>query len=102
MIYGGGAHPSLIFEKDEKHNTYISLKFGTSKGDHMIEIHPIQEGYDKGYVHNRPFEGVRNDYGNYILVGLYINEDDEEKLNEIKKKKPHQTKNAKKRYKKSR
>lgn len=101
-IYGGGSHPSLIYEEDKNHKTYISLKFGTSNGKHMVEIHPIQEGYEKGFVHSRPFEGTRNDYGNYVLIGLYIDPRDESIIEKIKKKTPHRTKNAKKRYKKSR
>ena len=102
MIYANGAHPSFVFEHDAEHNTFVSLKFGTSGGKHMVEIHPIQEGYEKAFVNSRPFEGTRNDYGKYILIGLYINPDDEAVLNEIKKKPPHLTKNAKKRHKKSR
>ena len=39
--YGGGRHPSLIFRKDEKHKTYISLKFGTTEKKDMIKIQSI-------------------------------------------------------------
>ena len=102
MIYGGGRHPSLVYAYDEKHNTYISIKFGTSGGKHMIKILPIQKGYSDSFVHSRPFEGTRNDYGDYILIGLSINPNDENTIKTIKGRKHRLTKNAKKRYKKSR
>ena len=95
-FYGGKTHPSLVFETT-KRKTYKSFKFGTTKGKHMTEIKPIQEGYEKSYVNNRPVEGTRDDYGNELL-GLSIDSTDQKLLEEIKKRPTHKTKRAKRRY----
>ena len=100
MAYGGHQHPSLIIAYDDKHKTYLSFKFGTTPGKQLIEINPIQEGVLKSYVHKRPFEGTRKDYGNKELQGLNINEKDFEKLDLIKRREPMKSKRAKRRYKK--
>lgn len=99
--YGGPAHPSLIYEIDTKHKTIKSIKFGTTKGKHMTEIHPIQQGYDKSFVHNRPFEGVPSDYDFRELEGLVVDARDLTIIEEIKKKTPMQSKKAKGRYNKN-
>ena len=98
MAYGGHQHPSLVFAYNDKHNTYLSLKFGTTPGKQLVEIHPIQEGITKSYVHKRPFEGTRKDYGSKELLGLYINEKDFEKLKLIQQREPMKSKRAKRRY----
>ena len=98
--YGGPAHPALIIAYDSKHKTYISLKFGTSQGSHMTEIHPIQKGYSVSYVRNRPFEGTIDDYGSKELLGLYIDERDSALLEAIKTRTPDRSSRARKRYKK--
>ena len=98
-VYGGTMHPALIFEYDEKHKTYKSIKFGTTKRKHMTEIIPIQEGIDQSFVVNRPIEGVRDDYGNEELLGLKINEQNLAFIEEIKTKESIKTKRAKQRYK---
>ena len=77
----------------------MSLKFGTTKVRHMTKIHPIQKGQNKQFVHNRPYEGVRSDYGEKELQGLETNVKDESIFDEIKKRKPVRTNKAKKRYK---
>ena len=99
LIYGGVPHPSKIFMYDSKHKTYLSLKFGTTKVRHMTKIHPIQKGHNEQYVHNRPFEGVRSDYGEKELKGLETNVEDELTFDEIKKREPVRTNKAKKRHK---
>ena len=96
-LYGGKAHPSLIYEKT-KFKTYKSLKFGTTKTKHTTEINPIQKGVERSYVNNRPFEGTRKDYGDRELLGLQINPKDISTINQIKKKQPHKTARAKRRY----
>ncbi len=96
--YGGGAHPSLIYEKTQ-HKTYKSVKFGTTKKKHMTEIKPIQKGHEKSYVHNRPFEGTRIDYGDRELKGLAINDEDKNFIDQIKKRKPQRSARARKHYK---
>ncbi len=97
-IYGGKTHPSYVYDKT-KYKTYKSLKFGTTKARHTTEIKPIQKGYKKSYVHNRPFEGTRKDYGSEPLKGLEINPLDIDLINEIKKRPTNKTKRAKRRYK---
>ena len=66
----------------------------------MTEIHPIQAGYDKSYVRNRPFEGTKDDYGNEELLGLCIDNRDLDIIESIKTKNPDRSKRARKRYKK--
>ena len=95
-LYGGRTHPSLVYEKT-KLKTYKSIKFGTSKTKHTSEIKPIQKGYEKSFVNNRPTEGTQKDYGNE-LSGLSIDTSDLAKIEEIKKRPTRKTKRAKKRY----
>ena len=99
MSYGGKAHPSFVFEIDRKHNTIKSIKFGTTKAKHMTEVHPLQDNGVRQYVHNRPFEGVRSDYGDKELIGLTINKKDCSVIDKIKNKTPNKSKRAKLRYK---
>lgn len=98
--YGGQSHPAFIYAYNKKHKTYISLKFGTTKGRHMTEIHPIQQGYSKGYVRNRPFEGTRDDYGDKELINLFIDSRDSNVIESIKEREPDRSLRARKRYKK--
>ena len=97
-FYGGKTHPSLVYEKT-KRKTYKSLKFGTTSRLHMTEIKPIQKGYKKSYVLNRPVEGTRDDYGRELL-GLRIDSSDINLLEDIKKRPTKKTKRAKLRYEK--
>ena len=99
MAYGGHQHPSLIIAYNERQKTFISIKFGTTQGKHMIEIHPIQVGINKSFVHTRPFEGTRKDYGDRKLIGLSIDERDNVVIEIIKRREPTKSKRAKKRYK---
>ena len=99
VIFVGQPHPSIIYLYDSKHKTYFSIKFGTTKGRHMTKVHPIQKNGNEQYVNNRPFEGTRKDFGDKELLDLCVDERDFLVLEEIKKKKPVQTKRAKKRYK---
>ena len=99
MVYSGPPHPAFVYEIDKKHKTIKSIKFGTTKAKHMTELHPLQSNIIKQYVHNRPFEGVRSDYGDKELIGLSINELDYHIIEEIKKKEPNRSKRAKLRYK---
>lgn len=98
-IYGGKPHPAQIYEFDKKHKTYKSIKVGTTKRKDMIPIKPIQKGYSESFVHNRPFEGVRSDYGDNELTGLKFHLFDSSTIEAIKKRKTHKTKKAKARYK---
>ena len=99
VIFIGKPHPSIVYFYNSKHKTYFSIKFGTTKGRHMTKVHPIQKDGNGQYVNNRPFEGTRNDFGDKELPDLCVDERDVAVLEEIKKKKPVQTKRAKKRYK---
>lgn len=97
--YGGNAHPAQIYEKTTK-GTYKSIKTGTTKRKDMLEIRPIQKGYKKGFIHKRPFEGTRQDYGDKELIGLAFDPTDSAKIEEVKKRKSNLTRSAKKAYKK--
>lgn len=98
-IFGGKPHPAQIYAINKKHKTYKSIKTGTTKNKDMIQVKPIQKGKKESYVHKRPFEGVRSDYGDNELQGLAFHSSDMATINEIKKRNPHRTKKAKKRYK---
>ncbi len=98
-IFGGKPHPAQIYEIDKKYKTYKSIKTGTTKRSDMTPIKPIQNGYEKSFVHKRPVEGVRSDYGDRELVGLAFDPSDESTINTIKQRKPKRTKKAKLRYK---
>lgn len=99
MAYGGNAHPAQIYERTEI-ETYKSIKFGTSKRKHMTEIRPIQKGIAKSFVQNRPFEGVRSDYGDKELQGLNIDKKDIELIERIKLKETRKSKKAQRKYEK--
>ena len=97
-MYAGKPHPARIFKIDKKHKTYLSIKTGTTQRKDMIPIKPIQKGKNS-FVHKRPYEGVRSDYGDRELFGLSFNPSDDTKIKEIEKRKPKRTKKAKMRYK---
>ena len=97
--YGGGMHPAQIYEIDSQHGTYKSIKTGTTQGKDMIMVKPIQEGLNKSFIHKRPFEGTRADYGNKELLGLEFNPDDSLIIEEIKKRKTKKSRRAKLCYK---
>lgn len=97
-IYAGGKHTSYIYLHNKNRKSYTSLKFGTTQNKDMVEIEPI-DGKRVKYVHNRPFEGKRSDYGNRKLKGLAISAKDNETVEEIKKRKPHKTAKLKKYFK---
>ena len=99
MIYGGNQHPAYVYEIVVDYKTYKAIKFGTSPGSHRIQIRPIQEGYEISYVHDRPVEGTRKDFGDHELVGMRIDENDNEIIFSIKQREPTKTKRAKIRYK---
>ena len=52
----------------------------------MTEMHSIQIGYRNSYVHNRPFEGTKGDYGDKELLGLSTDTRDSLILESIKTK----------------
>ena len=62
----------------------------------MIEIKPIQYGITKSYIHNRPFEGIRNDFGNRELFGLSFDKNDSRIINDVMHRKTRLTSSAKK------
>ena len=99
MVYAGPPHPAYVYEIDKRHKTFKSIKFGTTKAKHMTEIHPLQEGCEKQFVHNRPFEGVRSDYGDKELLGLQIDKRDYDIIEKIKTREATKSKRAKMRYK---
>jgi len=97
--FGGGKHPAQIYECDFEHQTYKSIKTGTTKRKGMICIHPIQKG-KRSYVKDRPFEGVRKDYGDKELLGISFDPLDMPLIEQIKTRKTRKSKRAKLKYKK--
>ena len=97
--FGGGKHPSQVYEIDKKHKTYKSIKTGTTQNKDMIPIKSIQKGYKNSFVHKIPFEGTRSDYGDKELVGLSFDSSDYITIEQIKKRKPKRSRRAKERYK---
>ena len=98
MVYGGNQHPAYIYEIVVDYKTYKAIKMGTSPGDHRIIIRPIQDGYEYSYVHDRPVEGTRKDFGNRELIGMRIDESDIEIIMSIQKKPTLKTRRAKIKY----
>ena len=94
-FYNGPAHPAMVYENVKKYGTYRAIKTGTTKRKDMIKIKPIQSGKET-FVHLRPVEGTRRDFGERELKDLSFNADDQEIIDEIKKRKPKLTKSAKK------
>ena len=97
IMYGGNAHPAYIYKKTE-YGTYLAIKIGTTFRKGMIAIHTIQKDYLINYVHKRPFEGTRKDFGDKELLGMNFDFEDQSILNEIKNRKSRLTKSAKKVY----
>ncbi len=98
-LYGGGRHTSFVYKKNSEKKTYTSLKFGTTKTKDSILIKPI-DGKKTKYVHKRPYEGKRSDYGSRPLDGMSLNQDDSKTFEEIKQRRPKLTRRAKNNYKK--
>lgn len=99
-LYWGSQHPAYIFLIDKNHKTYFSIKTGTTRKKGMKRIKPISPNHKNNYVHKRPIEGTKKDYGNKELKGLNFDKDDREIIEQIKKEKPIRTARAKMRYKK--
>lgn len=81
------------------HGTYVSVKTGTTNGPDMIPIKPTQKGISQSYVKKRPFEGTRKDYGDHEVIGVSFHPDDQDIIEDVKKRKPRLTKRARYRYK---
>lgn len=84
-----------FYLKKTKYGTYLAIKTGTTCGKNMIPIAPTQEGINISYINNRPFEGTRRDFGDRELLGLSFNPSDNAIIEEVKKRKPRQTRSAK-------
>ena len=97
IMYGGNTHPAFIYKKTN-HGTFLAIKIGTTFRKGMIAIHPVQKEYSINYVHYRPFEGTRKDFGNKELLGMCFDLRDQNILQEIKKRKSKLTRSAKKSY----
>ena len=99
MAYGGNSHPAQVYEKT-RYGTYKSIKTGTTGGKGMEEIRPTQKGYAKSFIHKRPFEGTRRDYGDKELLGITFDPEDKPKIEMVKKRKSTLSRSARKAYKK--
>lgn len=96
-FFNGPKHTALVYKRDKNKKTYTAIKFGSTKNKDMIEIKPI-DGKKTKFVHKRPFEGKRSDFGNRPLTGMSIDPVDKTTIEQIKKRKPHKTAKAKKIY----
>ena len=97
IYYPNGSHPSLIFSKNKRKNRYDAIVFGTTPGRHRIKLdHPMSPNVEMSVVQTRPVRGVRSDFGDKEVIGLYINKDDKIKIEIIKRRKPKKSAKYKK------
>ena len=101
IYYPNGCHPSLVFRKNKRKNTYDAIIFGTTPGHHRTRLnHPISPRVESSVVRTRPIRGVRSDFGDRELVGFLIDKADKIRIEIIKRKKPEESSKYKK-YKRS-
>lgn len=74
-------HPGIIIWKNDEHNLYLAIKFGTSpnKNNKRIDC-SLREGDKENLVYNKLFLGKRKNIGKKELTEMSISE---EKLKEI-------------------
>lgn len=74
-------HPGFVIWKNDAHNLYLAIKFGTSSNKNNREMnYAIRKGDKENLVYNRPFLGKRKNYSKNELIEMNITE---EKLNDI-------------------
>ena len=83
QIFDGSksGHPGYIIWKNDEHNLYLAIKFGTSSNKNNVEMHySIRKGDKENLVYIKPFLGKRKNFGKNELLEMNIGE---EKLNSI-------------------
>ena len=83
LLFDGSktGHPGLIIWKNDDHNLYLAIKFGTSmnKSNKNINI-SLRAGDKENLVYNKLFLGKRKNIGKNELTEMKISED---KLKEL-------------------
>ena len=75
LIHDGSktGHPGLIIWKDDEHNLYLAIKFGTSKNEHNIRFkHPVGIGVKQSYFYKKSFLGKRRDFGSISFNDMIV------------------------------
>ena len=83
QIFDGSksGHPGYIIWKNDEHNLYLAIKFGTSSNKNNIKMnYSIKKGDKENLVYAKPFLGKRKNFGRNELAEMSISI---EKLNEI-------------------
>ena len=66
-------HPGYIIWKNDQHNLYLAIKFGTSSNKNNKEINfAIRKGDKENLVYNKPFLGKRKNIGRNELTEMNI------------------------------
>lgn len=83
LVFEGSknGHPGLIVWKNDDHNLYLAIKFGTSANKNNRSINfSLREGDKENLVYNKLFLGKRKNIGKNELTEMKISED---KLKEL-------------------
>ena len=83
QIFDGSksGHPGYIIWKNDEHNLYLAIKFGTSSNKNNIKMnYSIKKGYKENLVYAKPFLGKRKNFGKNELTEMSITK---EKLDNI-------------------
>ena len=83
QIFDGSksGHPGYIVWKNDEHNLYLAIKFGTSPNKNNFKMnYAIRKGDKENLVYLKPFLGKRKNFGKNELTEMSISDD---KLNEI-------------------
>ena len=86
---GHGGHPSLLFKKNDKKNTYYVVVFTSSPGPKRKQLkHSIEPLKIKvSFVHNTPKISKRKELGSKPMNQLSINKEDKPIIKSIERKK---------------
>lgn len=83
QIFDGSksGHPGYIIWKNDDHNLYLAIKFGTSKNKNNTPMHySIKSGDKENLIYLKAFLGKRKNFGKNELTEMNITK---EKLEEI-------------------
>lgn len=86
LIHDGSlnGHPGLIIWKNDTHNLYLAIKFGSSLSkDNTKFAYSLSKDVSNSYYYKRLFLGKRKNFGSVILEKFNIKEKD--KMNLLKK-----------------
>ena len=75
QIFDGSksGHPGYIIWKNDEHNLYLAIKFGTSSNKNNTQLnYAIRKGDKSNLVYTKPFLGKRKNYGKDVLDDMSI------------------------------